>query len=41
MTLSEEVASLQRAAHDLMYLGMDGSPITAMTCPAATMKFTA
>jgi hypothetical protein len=27
MTLSEEVASLQRAAHDLMYLGMDGSPI--------------
>ena len=34
MTLSEEVASLQRAAHDLMYLGMDGSP-------AVTMKFTA
>ena len=27
MTLSEEVASLERAAHDLMYLGMDGSPI--------------
>ena len=27
MTLSKEVASLQRAAHDLMYLGMDGSPI--------------
>ena len=27
MTLSEEVASLQRAAHDLMYLGMDGSLI--------------
>ncbi|WP_367191143.1 UpxZ family transcription anti-terminator antagonist [Bacteroides hominis] len=27
MTLSEEVASLQRAVHDLMYLGMDGSPI--------------
>ena len=27
MTLSEEVASLQRAAHDLMYLGMDGRPI--------------
>ena len=27
MTLSEEVASLQRAAHDLIYLGMDGSPI--------------
>ena len=37
MTLSEEVASLQRAAHDLMYLGMDGSPIYS----AATMKFTA
>lgn len=27
MTLFEEAASLQRAAHDLMYLGMDGSPI--------------
>lgn len=27
MTLSEEAAFLQRAAHDLMYLGMDGSPI--------------
>ncbi len=27
MTLSEETASLQRAAHELMYLGMDGSPI--------------
>lgn len=27
MTLSEETATLQRAAHDLMYLGMDGSPI--------------
>ena len=27
MTLSEEAASLQRAAHELMYLGMDGSPI--------------
>ena len=27
MTLFEEVASLQRAAHDLMYLGMDGSPV--------------
>lgn len=41
MTLSEEVASLQRAAHDLMYLGMDGSPIYSDDCPAATMKFTA
>lgn len=27
MTLSEETASLQRAAHELMYLGIDGSPI--------------
>lgn len=27
MTLTEEVASLQRAAHDLMYLGIDGSSI--------------
>lgn len=27
MTLSEETAFLQRAAHDLMHLGMDGSPI--------------
>ena len=27
MTLSEEAASLQRAAHELMYLGMDDSPI--------------
>ena len=27
MSLSEEATSLQRAAHDLMYLGMDGSPI--------------
>ena len=27
MTLSEETFSLQRAAHDLMYLGMDGSPV--------------
>ena len=26
MTLSEEIVSLQRAAHELMYLGMDGSP---------------
>ena len=25
MSLSEEIAVLQRAAHDLMYLGMDGS----------------
>lgn len=27
MTLSEEAASLQRAAYELMYLGMDDSPI--------------
>ena len=27
MTLSEETFALQRAAHELMYLGMDGSPI--------------
>ena len=27
MSLSEEVLTLQRAAHDLMYLGMDGSPV--------------
>ena len=27
MTLSEEAISLQRAAHELMYLGMDGSPV--------------
>ena len=27
MSLPEEVVFLQRAAHDLMYLGMDGSPI--------------
>ena len=27
MSLSEETLALQRAAHELMYLGMDGSPI--------------
>ena len=27
MYLSEEAITLQRAAHDLMYLGIDGSPI--------------
>lgn len=27
MTLPEETASLQRAAHELIYLGMDGSPV--------------
>ena len=33
MTLSEEAASLQRAAHELMYLGMDD-------CPVVTVRFT-
>lgn len=27
MSLSEEAVSLQRAAHELMYLGVDGSPV--------------
>lgn len=27
MTTIEETVALQRAAHDLMYLGMDGSPV--------------
>lgn len=27
MSLPEEIAILQRAAHELMYLGMDGSPV--------------
>ena len=27
MSLTEETATLQRAAHELMYLGMDGSPV--------------
>lgn len=27
MSLSEEAITLQRAAHDLMYLGTDGSPV--------------
>jgi len=27
MSLSEKTLTLQRAAHDLMYLGMDGSPV--------------
>lgn len=27
MSLSEEATILQRAAHELMYLGMDGSPV--------------
>ena len=27
MSLSEETLALRRAAHDLMYLGMDGNPV--------------
>ena len=27
MSLSEETLALQRAAHELMYLGMDGNPV--------------
>ena len=27
MSLSDETLTLQRAAHDLMYLGMDGTPV--------------
>ena len=41
MTLSEEIVSLQRAAHDLMYLGMDGSPVYSDDLSAVTVKFTA
>lgn len=41
MSLSEETLTLQRAAHDLMYLGMDGSPSTAMTFPVVTVRFIA
>ena len=40
-SLFEEAINLQRAAHELMYLGMDGSPIIVMTFPAATVRFTA
>ena len=32
MSLLEEALLLQRAAHDLMYLGMDGSPIYSDDC---------
>ena len=39
-SLFEEAINLQRAAHELMYLGMDGSPIV-MTFPAVTVRFTA
>ena len=31
MSLLEEALLLQRAAHDLMYLGMDGSPTVSYT----------
>lgn len=41
MSLSEETLSLQRAAHELMYLGMDGSRSIAMTFPVVTVKFIA
>lgn len=37
MSLLEEALLLQRAAHDLMYLGMDGSPIYS-TCLVVTAK---
>lgn len=40
MSLSAETAALQRAAHELMYLGLTGVPSIAMTCPAATVKST-
>lgn len=38
MSLLEEALLLQRAAHDLMYLGMDGSLSIVMTCPVVTAK---
>ena len=37
MSLLEEALLLQRAAHDLMYLGMDVLSI-AMTCLVVTAK---
>lgn len=40
MSLSEEAITLQRAAHELMYLGMDGSPSIAMTCHGGTVRST-
>ena len=40
MSLSEETLSLQRAAHDLMYLGMDAVPSTAMIFPVVMVRFT-
>ena len=40
MSLSEEAITLQRAAHELMYLGMDGSPVYAMTCHGGTVRST-
>ena len=41
MTLSEETFALQRAAHELMYLGMDGSPVYSDDLSVVTVKFTA
>lgn len=38
MSLLEEALLLQRAAHDLMYLGMDGILSIAMTCLVVTAK---
>ncbi len=39
MSLLEEALLLQRAAHDLMYLGMDGSPIYSDDLsPASLLK---
>lgn len=40
MSLSEEAITLQRAAHELMYLGMDGSPSIVMTCHGGTVRST-
>lgn len=42
MSLSEEAITLQRAAHELMYLGMDGTvvPSIAMTCHGGTVRST-
>ena len=38
MSLLEEALLLQRAAHDLMYLGMDAVLFIVMTCPVVTVK---
>ena len=41
MSLSEETLALQRAAHELMYLGMDGSPVYSDDLPVVMAKFIA